>query len=336
MDGCGLLRLLRGGDGAFGLLGFGTGGVRAGGGLAPAGEDHPRLGNADLLRQADIALRRLGLTPQAVGAGVHVGQDFVQPHQIRFGGAQLLFGILAPDVQAGNARRFLQHGAAFLRAGGNHGGDAPLADQSGAMRAGGGVREDQRHVLRPDVAAIGAIGAARPALDPAGDFQFPVRTDFHRVEQLALFLDGEQRDFREIALRAGGGAREDHILHAAAAHRLGAGFAHDPADRLQQVRLAAAIGPDNAGQAGFDAQLRRVDEALEAGELEALYLHRARSGQRGAAPPSAGSRTDDVSPPLSNQIPASLSFVRSAGQAAVFSTVTPFRMKVGVPSILYC
>src|SRR3546814_11868213 len=93
------------------------------------------------------------------------------------------FGILAPNVQAGNARRLLQHGAAFLRTGGDHGGDAPLADQSRAMRAGGGVGEDQRHVLRPDVAAIGAIGAARPAPDPAGDFPFPVGADPPRLEQ---------------------------------------------------------------------------------------------------------------------------------------------------------
>jgi len=204
------------------------------------------------------------------------------------------------------------------------------------VRTRGGIREDQRHVLGPDVAAIGAVSTAGAPLDPAGHFQFAVGGHFHRVEQFALFLDGEQRDFREITLRTGGGAREDHILHAAAAHRLGAGFAHDPADRLQQVGLAAAIGPDNAGQARFDAQFGRIDEALEAGELEALYLHCATSGQGRAAPPSAESRPDDVSPPWSNQIPASLSFVRSAGQAAVFSTITPFRMKVGVPSILYC
>src|SRR3546814_9276944 len=69
------------------------------------------------------------------------------------------------------------------------------------------------------------------------------------------------------------GAREDHILHPAAAHRLGRGFAHHPADRLEQVRLAAAIGADDAGQPRLDAQLGGFDEAFETGEAQPFYLH---------------------------------------------------------------
>ena len=196
---------------------------------------------------------------------IHVEQDFVEPSKIGFGRAQFLFGILAPDMKAGDARRFLQHGAALLRARGDDGGDPPLADQRRTVRTGRGVGEDQRDILGPDILAIGAIGAARAALDPARDVQFPISADVHRVEQLSLFLDGEQGDFGKVAPGPAGCAGEDHILHARAAHRFGAGFAHDPADRFQQVGLAAAIGADDAGQSRLDPQFGGVDEALEAG-----------------------------------------------------------------------
>ena len=237
-------------------------------------------------------------------------------------------------MQAGDPCGLFQHGAPFLWPGGDDGGDPPLADQRRAVRTGGGVGEDQRHILGAHILAIGAIGAARAAFDPARDFQFAIGADIDRVEQLALFLDGQQRYFGKVALRPAGGAGEDHILHAAAAHRLGAGFAHHPADRFQEVGFAAAIGPDNAGQARLDAQFGRIDEALEARKLEPLYLHGETPGQ-GAAPVSLGLRPSDVAPPCANQIPASLSLFFSTGQDEAFSTTTPFIRKVGVPEILY-
>ena len=57
-----------------------------------------------------------------------------------------------------------------------------------------------------------------------------------------------------------------------AAHLLGRGLAHHPLQRLDQVRLAAAVGADDAGHAGLDGELRRIDEGLEAGEPELVEL----------------------------------------------------------------
>ena len=51
---------------------------------------------------------------------------------------------------------------------------------------------------------------------------------------------------------------------------LGAVLAHHPAQRLDQVRLAAAVRADDAGQAGLDDELGRLDEGLEAGEAESV------------------------------------------------------------------
>ena len=82
------------------------------------------------------------------------------------------------------------------------------------MRPRCGIGEDKRHILGADVAAIGPIGRASSAFDPAGDFQFLVAVTV--VAIVAAF--GQYRDFREIARRAGCGSGEDHIFHARATH----------------------------------------------------------------------------------------------------------------------
>ena len=56
------------------------------------------------------------------------------------------------------------------------------------------------------------------------------------------------------------GAGEDHVVHAGRAHGLVRAFAHHPAQRLEQVGFAAAIGADHAGQARLDQQFGRLDE----------------------------------------------------------------------------
>ncbi len=225
----------------------------SGGGIAPAGEQQPRLGDADLVGQRLVALGLLRLPPQAGDLAVEPGHEVFEPGKVGLGLAQLALGIAAADVEAGDPRRLFQHHPPFGRLGGDHLGDLALADQRGGVRAGGCIGEDQRHVLGAHVAAVDAIGAARAALDPAGDLEF-----------LAVGGDGVQHDFGEVARRALRGAGEDDVFHPARAHRLGRVFAHHPADRFEQVGLAAAIGPDDAGQPGFDAQFSRFDEALEA------------------------------------------------------------------------
>src|SRR3712207_7266595 len=44
---------------------------------------------------------------------------------------------------------------------------------------------------------------------------------------------------------------------------LGRAFAHHPADRFEEVGLAAAVGSDDPGQPRLDPQLGWLDEALE-------------------------------------------------------------------------
>ena len=138
------------------------------------------------------------------------------------------------------------------------------------MGAGRGVGEQQRDVLLPHVAAVDPVGRTRAAFDPAGDLAFAVAA----VVALARLALDQQRHFGEVARRPGRGAGEDDVLHPAAAKRLGRALAHHPADRFQQVRLAAAVGADDPRQPRLDAQFGRLDEALEAAEFQPAETQR--------------------------------------------------------------
>ena len=237
-------------------------GVGRCGGIAPAGKQQPRLGHTDLVAERLVALGLLGLPPQRGDLRVEPGHQVLEPGEVGFGLLELALGVAPADMQARDSRRLLEHHPPLGRLGGNYRGDLALANQRGRMRAGRGIGEHQRHVLRAHVAAVDAVGATRPALDSASDFEF-----------LARAIGGMQDDLGEIARRSLRGAGEDHVVHPARAQRLGRVLAHHPADCLEKVGLAAAVGADDAGQPRLDAQLSRLDKALEARQAELAKEH---------------------------------------------------------------
>ncbi len=174
-------------------------------------------------------------------------------------------------VQAGDAGRFFEHDAAVARLRRDDRADAALAHDRRRLRAGGGVGEQKLHVARAHLAPVHLVGRALAALDAARDFDLvAVVIGFGRV---ALRVLEEERHFGEIARRAFRRAAEDDVVHLAAAHALGRGLAHRPRQRVDQVRLAAAVGADDAGEAGLDGEIGGFDEGFEAGEPELDEVH---------------------------------------------------------------
>jgi hypothetical protein len=74
------------------------------------------------------------------------------------------------------------------------------------------------------------------------------------------------------------GAVEDDVLHRLAAQLAGLAFAEDPADRVDDVRLAAAVRADDADELAGELELGRFDERLEARELDRVETHGRRRG----------------------------------------------------------
>jgi hypothetical protein len=300
-----LHRLLRLGDPRLRTLGRCARHLRRRRRVAPAGEQQPRLGRLNAVREVGVAFRLLGLPPQRGDLRVLPGHEVLKPGEVGFRGAQLALGIAAAYVQARDPRRLLEHGAALGGPCGDDLRDLALADERGGMGAGRRVREGQGDVLCAHVPAVDAVGRTGAPLYPAGDDQL-----------FAGVILGVEHHLGEVARRTGGGARKDHVLHPPRPHRLGRGFPHDPAYRFEKVGLAAAIGADDAGQPGFDAQFGRLDEALEPAELEPMDQHlcaasHPRAPQRAPARWSWGSITSQVVP----------------------SSFLPLRKKVGVPTI---
>ena len=178
---------------------------------------------------------------------------------------------MAALIQAGNARRLFQNAAAILGLGVDQFGNLALPHQRGRLRAGRGIGKEHLHVARPHVLGIGLVGRSGIARDPPHDLDLVLIVEAGRGQTVGIVDD--DRHFGEIARAPGGRAGKDHVFHAAAAHRRGPVFAHDPAQGFQQVRLAAAIGADHAGQPLVDHQIRGVDEAFETIEPKSRKAH---------------------------------------------------------------
>ena len=174
-------------------------------------------------------------------------------------------------MQAGNAGGLFQHAAALLGLGLDDLADAALVDEGGRARAGRSVGEQGHHVAGAHLVAVDAVDRAFFALDPARDVERVVLVELRR--RLALGVVDADRDFGGVARRPVVGAGEDHVVHLGGAHRLVRGLAHHPAQRFDQVRLAAAVRPDHAGQARLDQEVGRLDEGLEAEQAQPREFH---------------------------------------------------------------
>ena len=144
-------------------------------------------------------------------------------------------------------------------------------------RAGAGRRvgEQDLHVAGTRFASVDPVDRAVLALDPARYFKRLVLVELGR--RRARGIVEKQRHLGMVAPRTIGAAGEDHVVHVAGAHRLVGGFPHHPAQRFDEVRLAAAVRPDNAGEPALDLEVGRLDEGFEAEKPQPRKLHRAPS-----------------------------------------------------------
>jgi hypothetical protein len=58
-----------------------------------------------------------------------------------------------------------------------------------------------------------------------------------------------------------------------AAQALRALLAEHPGDRVDDIALAAPVGPDDGGHASVEGQFGPISEAFEAGDFETIQTH---------------------------------------------------------------
>ena len=239
--------------------------------LDPLLVQQDRLGAAKLVVDVAIADRLAGLLLERVELALERHDHVVEACQVGFRRAQAQLGLVPAGMQPGDPGRLLEQAAPLGRLGVDQRADPALADQGGGMRAGRRIREQQLHVAGAVVLAVDPVVGAFATLDPAVDLDLVEIVELGR--DLAVVIGQGQRHLGDVARRPVGAAAEDDVVHLAAAHALGRGLAHHPAQRLDQVRLAAAVRADDAGHARLDQQLGRVDERLEAAQPEFRELN---------------------------------------------------------------
>jgi hypothetical protein len=240
--------------------------------FAPRDEARQRLMTADRAGKLAVAVRLARLALEAVDLRVDLLQHILDANEIVLCALQPKLGFVPTRVEAGDARGFLEDQAARLGLSGNDLANLALAHERGRASAGRSVGEQELHIARPHFLAVDAVGRTVVALDPPRDLD---RLGIiERGGRAAVGIAEHEPDFGVVARGPSARAREDHVLHAGGAHVLIRTLAHHPAQGFDQVRLAAAIRPDDAGEAGLDLELGAIAEALEAGQAQALEFHR--------------------------------------------------------------
>src|ERR1700733_13994027 len=239
--------------------------------FAPGDEARQRLVTADRASELAVAIRLARLTLEAVDLGVDLPQYILDAGEIVLCALQPKLGFVPARVEAGDARRLLEDETPPLGRGGNDLANLALAHERRRARPGRGVGEQELHVASAHLLAVDAVGRTGVAfnascdLDGLGIIEGGRRATVGIVEQ--------EPNLGVVARGTPAGACEDHVLHARAAHVLERALAHHPAQSFDEVRLAATVRPDDAGQSGLDSELSAVAKALEAGQAQALELH---------------------------------------------------------------
>jgi hypothetical protein len=197
--------------------------------------------------------------------------DVLDAGEVLPGVGDASLGFLAPLLVLRHACGFLEKDAQLLGLRLDHAGDHPLLDD----RVGAGTQASaEKEVV--DVAAtdgdvvdvVGTVAVARQhALDRQLDVLAPLPADATGTV-VEVQLDRRAADRLAVAR-----AVEDDVLHRLATQRGCLRFAEHPANRVDDVRLAAAVGTDDADELSRRGDGGRIDERLETGELDLGEAH---------------------------------------------------------------
>ena len=212
--------------------------------------------------------RHLGLPAERAELSSDLAGQVTQPRQVGLHGLELAERLLLALAVLEDARGLFDEAAPLLGRGPQHRVELALADDHVHLAAQARVGQQVLDVEQPAPLAVDRV--LRPAVAEQGarDRDLGVLD-----RQRAVGVVDRQRHLGATERRPPGGAGEDDVLHLAAAQRLGALLPHHPGQRVDDVGLARAVGPDHAGDARLEVQGRRRGERLEPPQGEGLEVH---------------------------------------------------------------
>src|SRR5450755_1238163 len=233
----------------------------------------------EVVQLLPVLYEALGLGDLALARSaraVDLGDDVVDAQQVLARQLHLAFGLLAALLVFGDAGRLFQEHASVFRACADDLTDATLLDDGVGLRADARAQEQLGDVAQANLRLVKQVLARPIPIQAAGDGDFRVVPvlDGEALRVLRIGVVEGEGDLRQTIGAARLGAIEDHVFHGAAAQVLRALLAENPTNRIDDVRLAATIGADNADHVVVEVDHRAVHEGLEARDLQLLYVHR--------------------------------------------------------------
>ncbi len=219
----------------------------------------PALARAQIREDLEIAhpVGDLAIALRAPHLGVEFGdapfefrEQVVDADRVGLGAFQAPHRLGLAREEARDAGRFFEERAPFGRLRGEDRVDLPLRDDCVRARAEARAHQEIDDVAQPHVVAVDEVLALARAVSAARDLHLLVFTG-----QFAGVVVERHRHFGHpegFALRVAG---EDDVFHLLRAQRTRRLFAEHPADRVDEIRLARTVGPDDRG----DPALERDD-----------------------------------------------------------------------------
>ena len=229
--------------------------------------------------------RAAGLTPQRVRLAVQLPDDVADAQQVVAGPLDLALGRHLAAAVEGRAGRLLDEEAQLVRLGADDLADAALLDDRVGLGADAGPEEQFGDVAQAAGPFVDEVLGLAGTVEAAGDLQFrDLPQGPHHLALLlgqfggggvdALLVVEDDGDFGHTQRPVVGIAGEDHVFHAAAAQVAGALLAEDPAQGVDDVRLAAAVRADDPRDPVRELENCLVLRRLEACKFEPFDPHR--------------------------------------------------------------
>ena len=222
------------------------------------------LQRAQLVAEDQIFLRLLRLRAQRPDLQLQLGDLVVDAHEVLLRALELALRLLLAVAELGDARRLLEDLAAVGALDRQYLVDLALTDDGIALAAHAGIHEQLVHVTQAHALLVDVVFTLAAAVIPAGDGDLAL---LHSGEDVLGVVEHE-RHLREAHLAALFRAAEDDVLHLRAAQRFARLLAHDPADRVRHVGLAAAVGADDGGDILTEVQYGFIGKALKSLNFE--------------------------------------------------------------------
>ena len=222
-----------------------------------------RLGLDDRRPAGDV-----GLAAQGLELAPDLRDQVGEPVEVALAGLQLAQCLLLALAVLEYTGGLLDESPPSLRGGLQDRVELALTHDDVHLPADPGVTEQVLNVQQPGGVAVDRVLRAPVAEHRAGDRHLGV-VDRERTVSV---VDRED-DLGAAQRRPTGGAGEDDVFHLPAPQRLGPLLPHHPAQGVDHVGLARAVGPDHTGYARLEGERGGRGERLEPAQGQALEMH---------------------------------------------------------------